>query len=82
MLILKILAGLFLIAGLIMVAGAKKIAKRYGLDRKVILENESGMDEEGLEEYKMLKATVNIKLYGMMVFLPGLILLLIVFNNM
>jgi hypothetical protein len=25
---------------------------------------------------------VNIKLYGMMVFLPGLILLLIVFNNM
>ena len=68
MLILKILAGLFLIAGLIMVAGAKKIAKRYGLDRKVILENESGMDEEELEEYKMLKATVNIKLYGMMVF--------------
>jgi hypothetical protein len=65
-----------------MVAGAKKIAKRYGLDRKVILENESGMDEEELEEYKMLKATVNIKLYGMMVFLPGLILLLIVFNNM
>jgi len=81
MLLLEILGGLFMAAGALMVAAAKKIVKRYGLDKKVVLEHESELDETETEEYKTLKATVNIKLYGMLVFLPGLVFLLIAFSN-
>lgn len=77
MLALIILAGFLIASGLIMVAAAKQIVKRYGLDKKVVLEHETELDEEEIDEYKTLKATVNVKLCGMLVFLPGIILLLI-----
>jgi len=80
--VLEILAGLIMAAGVAMVAAAKKIVKKFGLDKKVTTEHESELDESELEEYRMLKATVNVKLYGMLVFLPGVILLLIAFNRM
>ncbi len=80
MLALKILAGLILAAGFALVLTAKNIVKRFGLDKKVKLENEEEMDEEDINDYKTLKATVNIKLWGMLIALPGLILTLIVFK--
>ncbi|NLH96153.1 MAG: hypothetical protein GX477_02275 [Clostridiaceae bacterium] len=80
--VLEILAGLIMAAGVIIVASAKNIVKKYGLDRKVVLGYESELDESEAEKYRMLKATVNVKLYGMLVFLPGVILLLIAFTRM
>jgi len=80
MLVLKILAGLILIAGFAMVLAAKTIVKGFGLDKKIKLENENELEPEEIDEIKMLKATVNIKLYGMLVALPGLILTLIAFR--
>jgi hypothetical protein len=79
---LLVLACLLLVTGVTMVTAAKKIVKRYSLDKKVAIDHGSGMDEKETEEYKTLRATLNVKLCGMLVFLPGLILLLIVLNNM
>jgi hypothetical protein len=38
------------------------------------------MDEEELEDYKLTKATVNMKMYGMLIALPGIILTLVAFK--
>lgn len=80
MLALKILAGLILITGFAMVLAAKNIVRKFGLDKKIRLEHENKMEPEEIDDYKMLKATVNIKLYGMLVALPGLVLTLIAFR--
>ncbi len=80
MLALKILAGFFLLAGFATVIEAKNIMKKFSLDKKVKLENEHEMDADEAEDYRKLKATVSIKLYGMLIVLPGLILTLIAFR--
>jgi|GEM_PF-592292 len=80
MLLLKILAGLIIITGFIMVLAAKSIVKKFGLDKKIKLDNETGIEPEEADDIRMLKATVNIKLYGMLVVLPGLVLTLIAFR--
>ncbi len=80
MLALKILAGLIIVTGFVTVIAAKKIVMRFGLDKKVKLENEHEMEAEEAEDYKMLIATVNVKRYGMLIALPGLILTLIAFR--
>ncbi len=80
MLVLKILAGLIILAGFVTVIAAKKIVKKFGLDKKVKLENENEMEAEDAEDYKTLIATVNVKRYGMLIALPGLVLTLIAFR--
>lgn len=80
MLALKILAGLIIAAGFTIILAARNIVKRFGLDKKIKLENEHEMGAEEADDYKNLKATVNVKLYGALVTLPGMILTLIVFR--
>ena len=80
MLALKIMAGVFLIAGFGTVLGAKNLIKKFDLDKKVNLNFEHEMDEEEIEQYKQTKATVNVKMYGMLIALPGVILTLIAFK--
>ena len=80
MLALKILAGLIIVTGFVTVIAAKKIVMKFGLDKKVKLENEHEIEAEEAEDYKMLIATVNVKRYGMLIALPGLILTLIAFR--
>ncbi len=80
MLALKILAGLIIVTGFVTVIAAKKIALRFGLDKKVKMENENEMEAEEVDDYKLLMATVTVKRYGMLIALPGLVLTLIVFR--
>lgn len=80
MLALKIIAGIILIVGFATVLGAKNLVKKFNLDKNVTINIESEMDEEEEQEYRLLKATVNMKLYGMLIALPGLIITLIAFR--
>ena len=78
--VLKIIAGLFVLVGFVTVLGSKFLVNRFGLDRKVKIEHESEMDEEETARYKQLKASVNVKIVGMLIAAPGIILTLIVFR--
>lgn len=80
MLTLKILAGILLAAGFLTALGAKKIVTMFDLQQKVKIDSEYAMDKEEEEEHKMLKAVVNVKMIGMLIALPGIILALITFR--
>lgn len=80
MLTLKIIAGVFLLAGFGTILEAKNLVKRFNMDQKTNVEFEHEMDEEEIAQYKLTKATVNVKMYGMMIVLPGIILTLITFK--
>jgi hypothetical protein len=77
-LFLKILGGILAIAGAVIVFAAKPIVKARGLadNQKVNLET----DEETLARLKMQKAIAKVKVIGGLVFLPGMIIILIMFR--
>ncbi|MCX7708939.1 MAG: hypothetical protein N2484_03720 [Clostridia bacterium] len=77
---LKILAFLFLAAGFGIVFAARTIVKKYHLDQKSKCDFENEMTGEELQQYKVNKATVNVKMMGMLVALPGLILIVVLFK--
>lgn len=80
MLILKILGFLFLIAGFGTVFSAKSLVRKYNLDNNTKCDFEHEMNEEELKQYKFDKASVNLKMAGMLVSIPGLVLVLIAFK--
>ena len=80
MLIFKILMFIFLVPGFVMVFFARNIVARYNLDKNAKCEFENEMNEEEIKQYKFNKTVVNFKMLGMLVALPGLILLLISFK--
>jgi hypothetical protein len=63
-----------------MVFGAKFIVAKFNLNKDVKCEFEHQMSEEELEQYKVNKAVVNLKMLGMLVALPGLILIIVAFK--
>ncbi len=77
---LKIIAGIILLIGFGTVLGAKNLVKRFNLDQKLSVNFENEMNEEEIEQYKQNKAIVNVKLIGMLIALPGIVLTLIVFR--
>ncbi len=77
---LKVLGFLFLAAGFGAVFSAKKLAVRLGMDKKVKCEFENEMSEEELQQYRMDRATVNMKMIGMLISIPGLVLILTLFK--
>lgn len=80
MLILEILAFIFLIVGVLIVFLARWLVNKYELDKNTKAENEEEMDEEELLQYKKNKAVLNIKMLGMLILLPGIVLLLVLFR--
>jgi len=78
--ILKILAFILIVAGAVMVYGAQWAVRKYGLDRNIKCGFEDQMEEEEILQYKFNRAIVNFKMQGMLVALPGLILLLVLFR--
>lgn len=80
MLALKILAFLFLITGFGMVFNARNLVRRFNLDHNTKCNFEHEMNEEELKQYKFDKASVNLKMIGLLVSIPGLILILITFK--
>lgn len=80
MLILKIIAVVLLLAGFGTVLEAKYLVTKFKVDQNVKANFENEMDEEEIQEYKLTKATVNVKMYGMLIALPGIVLTLIAFK--
>lgn len=78
--LLKILSFVFLLPGVFLIFAARFLVSRYKLDEKVKCDFAHEMDEDGLKEYKMNKAVLNVKMFGMLVALPGFILILLVFK--
>lgn len=80
MAVLRILAFVFIILGFGMAISARALVQRFKLDQNTKCDFENEMDEEELKQYKLNKAIVNFKMLGMLVALPGIILLVIVFR--
>lgn len=80
MLVLKILAGLILILGFFIALTARGLVTRYNLDKRVTVDNESEFGEKEAEDYRYVKAVAIVKMCGMIIALPGLILTLFAFK--
>jgi hypothetical protein len=80
MLILKILGFVFLIPGILTVFGSRWLVARYGLDKNIGCDFENEMSEEELKQYRVNKAVVNLKMIGMLMALPGFIMIIIAFR--
>lgn len=78
-LVWRILGITLALVGASVVYGAKYIVKKYDLARKerIIIQK---LDDEVLENLKIQKAVIRIKVIGGLIFLPGMILILIAFR--
>ncbi|GAE88896.1 hypothetical protein [Acetivibrio straminisolvens] len=80
MIFLKILMLLSLVSGFATVFAAKAIVEKFNLKEKAKCDFENEITEEELEKYKFDKAVLSVKMTGMLIALPGLILLLIIYR--
>jgi hypothetical protein len=80
--IIKVIGVILAAAGSAIVYSAGYIVKRLRLHEKYGSESETEMelDSENLRNYRITKASVNVKILGMLIALPGLILILIKFK--
>jgi hypothetical protein len=85
MLFLKILAFILLVSGAFTVFAAGIIVKRFNIEK--MIKGNNGYNEENkqseeygnIERYRFEKAVLNLKLFGMLLILPGLIIIILVF---
>lgn len=75
--ILKIAGIVLVLIGSLIVYSAGYIVRKLKLYEKVNAEFEPEQDAEQLQGYKIIKATANTKVIGMLIVLPGLILILL-----
>lgn len=80
MIFLKILMLLFLVSGFGTVFVAKTIVKKFKVSEKVTCNFANEITEEELERYKFDKAVLSVKMTGMLIALPGLIMLLVIYR--
>jgi len=78
--LLKILAFVFIAPGFALTLAAKGVVSRFKLDLNAKCDFEHEMGEEELKQYKFNKTVVNAKMLGMLIALPGLILLILAFR--
>ncbi len=78
--ILKVLAFILVAIGAVFIFGARTIVNRFKLNETQRCSYESEMKEEEIELYKTNKAVINIKMLGMIIALPGIVLILVVFR--
>ncbi len=70
----------FLVPGFYLVFAAKKLVKKYHFDERVKGPVPEGMNEEDIKQYKFQRALVNLKLLGMLILLPGVVLVYFAFR--
>jgi len=73
---IDITAFLFIVIGAITAYGSKLIVKKFELNRRMTCDFENEMSSEKLEEYLFNKAVFRCKLLGMVIALPGFIMIL------
>lgn len=74
---LEIVSYIIIAIGFVVVYGAKAIVRKFDLAQKQKCENVGEMTEEEVEQYKFNKATLNIKMLGLIISIPGLILFIV-----
>jgi hypothetical protein len=77
---LEILSLAIMVIGFVIVYMSKAIVKKYNLAEKQTCEHEAEMTEEEIKDYKYNKAVFNIKILGLIVSIPGLVLFIIYFR--
>ena len=77
---LGIIALIIMAIGFATVYAARAIVKKFGLADKQECEHQAEMTEEEVESYKLSKAVFNVKITGIVISVPGLILFLIFFK--
>lgn len=80
MLVLKIIAFVLIIIGAIINYAAKAIANKMNLAHKVTVDEAMQLSEEELKDYKTAKAKVKVKLVGLLILLPGVLLVFYLFR--
>lgn len=80
MTVLKIAAILLMAAGAAVNYGARYIVKRLSLNQRVNVKEAHGFTGEALEEYKQVKALTTVKLVGLFILIPGVVLIFIAFQ--
>lgn len=78
---LEILALVIIAAGFVMVLAAKVIVKKFDLAKKQTCQYSDEMSEEEMEDYKLNRAMLSVKMMGLAVTVPGIILLILYFNR-
>ena len=78
--LLKILVFLFIVPGFLTVYLSGWAVRKYNLDKNVTINFEDTLSEEELTKYKFNAASVRVKMIGIAIALPGIILLLFVFR--
>lgn len=78
---LEILALVIIAAGFVMVLAAKVIVKKFDLAKKQTCQYSDEMSEEEVEDYKLNRAMLSVKMMGLAVTVPGIILLILYFNR-
>ena len=74
---LEILGLVIMAVGFAMVLAARAIVKKFDLAKNQKCEHASEMSEEEVKDYKINKAMLRIKMMGLVVTIPGIIMLLI-----
>jgi len=80
-LILKAAGFALMAAGFIIVYAAKAIVDRYNLDRNVLPDFENDMNGEEVKKYAYDRTVLNVKLTGMLIALPGIIMVILSFKS-
>ncbi|OPX42756.1 hypothetical protein CLHUN_34080 [Ruminiclostridium hungatei] len=78
---LEILSLIIMAVGFVVVYSAKPVVKRFGLQEKQNCANASEMTEKEVQAYKMNKAVFNIKVKGLLISIPGLVLFILSFKR-
>jgi hypothetical protein len=80
MLLMKVVGFILITIGGFAVFFSPFISKKLGLWKSVRCDFDNEMNEEDIEKYRKMKSSVNVKMLGMITFLPGLVMLLISFK--
>ncbi|MFA7205500.1 MAG: hypothetical protein WC102_04135 [Saccharofermentanales bacterium] len=77
--ILLIISGVLVIAGVAIVYAAPRIVDKKKLDEAKVVDPEriEGLNEEGVKKFKRESAILDIKVKGVLIALPGAIIILI-----
>jgi hypothetical protein len=78
--LLEILALVIMAIGFIIVYAAKPVVRKYDLAKNQKCEHSQQMTEEEIEEYKFNKAVLRVKMLGLIVSIPGIIILIFFFK--
>jgi uncharacterized membrane protein len=79
--LLDILALFIMGLGFAVVFAAKLIVEKFNMQQKQKCDFESELSQEEIDKYKLNKAIVNIKMMGLIITIPGLILFIISYKR-